>query len=177
MSFDLSSLKVLIKKIFPPKKSVYTADTTGDGKTDSVIIRAYNVIVPFVIPEKIIFEDINQEDLNNENFDFSSYFNVSFDGTHIKLEKRDIDKRSIEEKFKIAHQGEIFSFQEILNGKIGGRTLGLGDTIDIIIKLKEQDLARLTPGKHTLELESEMIEELTINFELNEKNMNITYDL
>lgn len=177
MPFDLSSFKVLIKKIFPPKKSVFTADTTEDDKPDSVVIRAYNIVVPFEIPEKIIFEDIDQEDIKKEDFDFSNYFNVSFDGSPIDLEKRTINKDSIEQKFKIAHRGEAFSFQEILNGKMRGRTLGLGDTIDIIIKLKPEDLARLTPGKHTLELESEMFHELTIQFELHEKNMNISYKI
>ncbi|MEJ2277335.1 MAG: tetratricopeptide repeat protein, partial [Candidatus Lokiarchaeota archaeon] len=61
--------------------------------------------------------------------------------------------------------------------KLGGRTLGLGDTIDIIIGLKEEDLRRLTPGKHTLKLESEMFQELTIDFELSDKNINIKYDV
>jgi hypothetical protein len=176
MSFDLSSLKVLIKKIFPPKKSIYTADTNLDGTADSVIIRAYNVVVPFVIPKEIILEDFDQNDIENEDFNASNYFEIEFDGEPIKLEKK-IDKDSIQDKFRIAHQGEVFSFQEILNGKMGGRTLGLGDTLDIIIKLKEEDLKRFTPGKHTLKLEAEIFQELIINFELNDKNMNISYKI
>ncbi|MEJ2251257.1 MAG: hypothetical protein P8Y97_16595 [Candidatus Lokiarchaeota archaeon] len=177
MSIDLSSLKVLIKKIFPPKKCIYTADTNMDGSPDSVVIRAYNIVIPFVIPEKILFEDLNQEDLEKDDFDLSEYLNISFDGSPLELQKRTIDKNSIQENFRIKHQNEIFTFQQVLDGKMGGRTFGLGDTIDIIIGLKEEDLSRLTPGKHTLKLESEMFQELTIDFELSNKNINIKYDV
>jgi len=51
MSFDISALKVLIKKVFPPKKSIYTVDTTGDGKADALLIKALNLIMPILIPK------------------------------------------------------------------------------------------------------------------------------
>ena len=52
MPIDLSAFRVLIKKIFPPKKCVFTVDTTGNGSADSMQIKVVNIIMPFKVPEK-----------------------------------------------------------------------------------------------------------------------------
>ena len=46
MPIDISALKVLFKKVFPPKKSIYTVDTNDDGKytpgTDEQIMLGFD---------------------------------------------------------------------------------------------------------------------------------------
>ncbi|MGV9142016.1 MAG: hypothetical protein ACOC1X_03670, partial [Promethearchaeota archaeon] len=87
MSFDLSAFKVLIKKIFPPKKSVYTVDTQGDGEADSIQIKALNIVFPFDIPEEISFGDFELEDLENAKYDVSEHINIYLDDQSINLSK------------------------------------------------------------------------------------------
>jgi len=85
MPFDLSALRVLIKKIFPPNESILTVDTTGDGKVDSVQIRAFNVVMPFVMPEEIALRDIGMKDFNGRSFNLSDYGKIMLDGETINI--------------------------------------------------------------------------------------------
>ena len=59
---------------------------------------------------------------------------------------------------------------------MSGRIIAMGDTISILIKLKRDDLLKLTEGKHTLTIEGEKIPKLDISFELNKKNMNLKFN-
>lgn len=170
---DLKNIKVpsvMIKKVFPPKKSVYTVDTTGDGKADSVKLVALNVIMPFGIPAK---EDLG--DIDVDEIDPSEHGKLLLDGEQMDISKGASNINLIKESLRVYHKGENFSFEDALGGKMGGRTIALGDEILVVFKLDESFLAKLTEGKHTLSLESDKIPNIEIGFELTKSNMNQTF--
>lgn len=176
MSYDLSAFKVLIKKIFPPKKCVYTLDTTGNGKADSVQIKALNVIIPFVIPENIKIGDFNIQTFDMNNIDISKYAKIYLDNELLNISKENVNLDTIQERIMIYHGGELFTLNNILEGKLSGRTIALGDNISIILKLDESSLEKLTEGKHIFKIESDIITGIEIHFELDKNNMNLRFD-
>ncbi len=176
MSYDLSVFKVLIKKIFPPKKCVYTLDTTGNGKADSVQIKALNVIIPFVIPENIKIGDFNIQTFDMNNIDISKYAKIYLDNELLNISKENVNLDTIQERIMIYHGGELFTLNNILEGKLSGRTIALGDNISIILKLDESSLEKLTEGKHIFKIESDVITGIEIHFELDKNNMNLRFD-
>lgn len=176
MSYDLSVFKVLIKKIFPPKKCVYTLDTTENGKADSVQIKALNVIIPFVIPENIKIGDFNIQTFDMNNIDISNYAKIYLDNELLNISKENVNLDTIQERIMIYHGGELFTLNNILEGKLSGRTIALGDNISIILKLDESSLEKLTEGKHIFKIESDVITGIEIHFELDKNNMNLRFD-
>jgi hypothetical protein len=177
VSYDLSALKVLIKKIFPPKSSVYTVDTTGDKNADAILIKALNIIMPIEIPNEIELGGFSTKDFDLNTFDLSEYGKIFLDEERITISKDDFEVDKLKTRFVIHHKDEKFTIDDILEGKLGGRLIALGDTIDIIIRLDKQALKKFTEGKHKFKLESELIPVLEFNFELNNDNMNQTYKL
>ena len=175
MSYDISALKVLIKKIFPPKSSVYTVDTTGDSKPDSILIKALNVIMPIEVPDEIELGGFSTKDFDLNTFDLSEYGKIFLDDERITVSKDEFEIDKLKTRFIIHHKGEQFTIDDIIEGKLGGRLIALGDTIDILIKLDENALKKFTKGKHKFRLESELIPILEFNFELNEDNMDQEY--
>jgi hypothetical protein len=169
MSFKIPAF--LIKKIFPPKKSVFTVDTTGDGKADSIQIIALNVIQPFTIPENI---DLGEFDL--EDFDLTDYGEILLDEEPLDISKQNINIQAIRESVTVYHKGESFTIDEVLGGKAGGKTIAMGDKLTILIKLNEGDLNKLTVGKHSITVEAENIPTLEINFELTDESINLQFD-
>ena len=170
MSFKLP--KFLIKKIFPPKKSVFTVDTSGDGKADSLQVKALNMIQPFTIPESI-----NLGEFNINDFDLSEYAQIKLDEEPIELSKDVVNINIIRERFKIYHKGTGFTIEEILSGKAGGRMIAVGDSLSVLIKLDDGDLQKLTEGTHTFSIEAENFPKIEIGFELTKKNMNQKLEL
>ncbi|TFF99942.1 MAG: hypothetical protein EU540_05930 [Promethearchaeota archaeon] len=167
---DLKNLKVptaMIKKLFPPKKSVFTVDTTGDGKADMIKIGALNLFAPFEIPAK---EDLG--DINVDEIDPSEHVKLFLNGDNIDISKGSPNVELIKKSLRIHHKGDSFSFDDLLDGKMGGRTIAMGDEITVMFKLDESLLAKLTEGKHTIGVESDKIPNIEIGFELNQKNMN-----
>lgn len=167
---DLKNLKVptaMIKKLFPPKKSVFTVDTTGDGKADMIKIVALNLFAPFEIPAKADLGDINVDEI-----DPSEYVKLFLNGDKIDISKGSPNVELIKQSLRILHKGDSFSFDNALDGKMGGRTIAMGDQITVMFKLDESFLAKLTEGKHTIGVESDKIPNIEIGFELNQKNMN-----
>ncbi len=174
--YDLSAFKVLVKKIFPPKESVFTVDTTGDGKTDSLQIKVINVIVPFVIPEEIEIGDFKSRDFDPDGFDISKYGKFILDDKPLNLSKENFNIDDLTNQMLIYHKGESFNINEILEGKLSGRTIPLGDSISILIKLNKDTLEMFNEGKHAFKFESELISNLEIFFELDDNNMNIKFN-
>jgi len=167
---DLKNIKVpsaMIKKLFPPKKSVFTVDTTGDGKADMIKIVALNLFAPFAIPAKADLGDINVDEI-----DPSEYGKLFLNGDVIDISKGSPNVELIKQSLRIYHKGDSFSFDDALGGKMGGRTIAMGDEITVMFKLDESFLAKLTEGKHTIGVESDKIPNIEIGFELNQKNMN-----
>lgn len=177
MAYDISALKVLIKKIFPPKSSVYTVDTTGDKNADAILIKALNVLMPIEIPDEIELGGFSTKDFDLNTFDLSEYGKIFLDDERIRISKDDFEVDKLKTRFIIHHKDEKFTIDDILDGKLGGRLIALGDTIDVIIRLDNQALKKFTEGKHNFRLESELIPVLEFNFELNNDNMNQTYKL
>jgi len=169
MSFKIPGF--LIKKIFPPKKSVSTVDTNGDGKADSIQIVALNVVQPFTIPENIDLGDFDVED-----FDLTDYGEVLLDDELLDLSTQQVNLQAIRERVKVYHKGESYTVDEILGGKAGGKTIAMGDKLTVIIKLDGKDLSKLTEGKHTLRIEAENIPTLEIGFELTSDRINQQFD-
>lgn len=175
MSYDISALKVLIKKIFPPKSSVYTVDTTGDMKPDSILIKALNILMPIEVPDEIELGGFSTKDFDLNTFNLSEYGKIFLDDERITISKQDFEIDKLKGRFIIFHNGERFTIDDILNGKLGGRIIALGDTIDVLVKLDEAALKKFTEGKHKFKLESELIPVIEFNFELDKDNINKSY--
>ncbi len=160
--------QALIKKILPPKKSISTVDTSGNGKADSIQIKILNVVQPFKIPE-----DLGLGNINIDEIDPSAYAKLLLDGETLDISKGSGNVDVIKNSLKIHHKGDTFSFEDILSNKLGGRTIAMGDSISVLLKLEEIYLDKLTEGKHVLKLDSDKLPKVEINFELNDKNMNV----
>ncbi|MHA2401153.1 MAG: hypothetical protein ACXADU_19990 [Promethearchaeota archaeon] len=166
----------MIRKIFPPKESVFTIDTTGDGKADSVQIKVINLIIPFEIPENIEVGDFKLESFDFDSLDLAEYFKILLDGEPINISKDSVSIDTLKNQFLIYHKGEPFTVEDILKGKLSGRTIALGDSISVLLKLNAETLTNLTAGKHLFKIESDLVSNLIINFELDETNMNLKFD-
>jgi hypothetical protein len=177
ITYDLSAFKVLIRKIFPPKESIFTIDSTGDGKTDSLQIRILNLIIPFVIPEDIEIGDFNTKNFDPNDFDISQYGKFFLDDQPLNFTKESFNIDNLKDRIIIYHKGESFNINDIMEGKLKGRTINLNDTISILLKLDENSLRLFTEGKHSFKIENDFISNLEIFFELDENNMNIKFDL
>ncbi|MFX0072608.1 MAG: hypothetical protein ACFFAO_16105 [Candidatus Hermodarchaeota archaeon] len=167
---DIKNIKVpsaMIKKVFPPKKSVFTVDTTGDGNVDSVKLVALNVLMPVGVPSK---EDMG--DVNVDEIDPSEYGKLLLDGEQVDISKGSSNIELIKSSLRIYHKGESYSFVDAVGGKMGGKTIAMGDEITVVFKLDKDFLSKLTEGKHTLSVESEKIPKIEIGFELTKNNMN-----
>jgi hypothetical protein len=167
---DLKGIKVpaaMIKKLFPPKKCLYTIDTNGDGKPDSIKIVVLNVLAPFAVPEKRDIGDIKIEDI-----DPSEYGKLILNGEEIDISKNSQNINLIKQSLRVYHKGQSFSFNDVLGGKMGGRTIAMGDEITVVFKLDASFISKLTEGKHTLMIKSDKVPSIEINFELSKDNMN-----
>jgi hypothetical protein len=174
--YDLSAFKVLLRKLFPPKECVYTVDTTGDGKTDSLQIKFQNLLIPFVIPEEIEIGDFNIKNYNPNDFDLSKYGKFFLDDTQLNFSKESVNLDTIKNRILIYHKGKSFNLDKILEGELSGRTINLNDKIGVLIKLDEDSLKKFTKGAHNFKIESDLVSNLIIQFELDESNMNIRFD-
>ncbi len=167
---DFKSMRIptaMIKKLLPPKKSVFTVDTTGDGKADSIKIVVLNVMAPLSIPKK---EDLGDVDV--DEIDPSEYGKLMLDGEEIDISKGSSSIELIKQSLRVYHKGETFTFKDAIGGNMAGRTLAMGDEIVVVFKLEDAFLGKLTEGKHTIGIESEKIPNIEIGFELTSKNMN-----
>jgi len=174
--YDISALKVLFKKIFPPSKSVYTIDSTGDGSADSILIRAYNVIMPIEVPREIELGGFNTTDFDIKKFDLSDYGKISLDDQPITIAKDEFDIHVIKDHFLIYHDGICYTIDDLIKGKFGGKLIALGDTIDILIKIDSEGINRFSEGNHKFTFDSELIPKLHFNFEITEHNLNRKFD-
>jgi hypothetical protein len=176
MDYDISALKVLFKKIFPPSKCVYTIDSNGDGSADSIMIRAFNVIMPLEVPQEIELGGLNSNNFDIKKFDLSDYGKISLDDEPLTIAQDEFDIDVIKNHFLIYHNGICFTIDELLEGKFAGTLVALGDTIDIIIRINSDGIKRFTEGPHKFTFDSELIPKLDFNFELTEKNINRKFD-
>ncbi|NVM37463.1 MAG: hypothetical protein HWN81_17845 [Candidatus Lokiarchaeota archaeon] len=166
----------MIKKLFPPKKSVFTVDTDGDGRVDSLQIKFINLLVPFVIPEEIEIGDFNIKKLDPNSLDLSKYGKFYLDDIQLNFSKENVNLERVKSHILIYHKGESFNLNDIMEGKLSGRTINLNDTISILIKIDEDSLKIFTDGAHHFKIESDLVSNLLISFELDETNMNIRFD-
>jgi len=176
MSFDISALKVLFKKIFPPKKSIYTVDTNGDGKADSLLIKALNVIMPIQVPKEIELGGFSTKNFDINNFELSDYGKLFLDDVPINVSKKDYEIAKLKDHFTFYFNKERFTIDELLSGKLAGKIVALGDTINILIKIDEDGLEKFSEGKHNFKFKSEIIPILEFNFELGTDNLNQSFD-
>jgi hypothetical protein len=176
MDYDISALKVLFKKIFPPSKCVYTIDSTGNGITDSILIRVFNVIMPIEVPREIELGGLNSNDFDIKKFDLSDYGKIYLDDQPITIAKDEFDIHVIKDHFLIYHDGIRFTIDDILAGKLADKIIALGDTIDILIKIDSEGLGKFTEGTHKFTFASELIPKLDFYFVLTENNLNRTFD-
>ncbi|MFW9882336.1 MAG: hypothetical protein ACFFG0_55450 [Candidatus Thorarchaeota archaeon] len=151
-------------------------DTTGDGKGDSIQIKAINLLLPFAVPENIEIGDFDLKSFDLENFNFSEYVTLSLDDKPINISKNSVNFDTIRDRILIYHKGESFKLDDIIKGKLRGRSIALGDSISILIKLDKDSLNTLTEGEHFFKIDSDYLSNFTINFELDETNMNLKFD-
>ena len=166
----------MIKKIFPPNKSIFTVDTDGDAKPDSLQIKFINLLIPFVIPEEIEIGDFNIKKFDPNTLDLSNYGKFFLDDTELNFSKDSINLDTIKNRLLIYHKGESFNLNDIMEGKLSGRTVNLNDSISFLIKLDDDAVKKFTKGSHCFKIESDFVSNLEINFELDETNMNIKFD-
>ncbi|MFW9972683.1 MAG: hypothetical protein ACFFDF_21035 [Candidatus Odinarchaeota archaeon] len=155
---------------------MFTVDTTGDGKPDSLQIKVRNLIIPFVIPEKIEIGDFNIKNFDPDEFEISKYGKFFLDDEKLDFSKEGVNLDTINERILIYHKGESFNLNNIIEGKLSGRTINLHDNINFLLKLDEDSLKKFTKGTHFFKIESDLISNLIIEFELDETNMNIKFD-
>lgn len=167
---------MLLRKLFPSKKSVFTVDTTSNGKADSLQIKVLNLIIPFVIPEQIEIGDFSLKEFDSNSFDISQYGKLLLDDIPLNFTKESFNLDNIKNRLLIYHRGESFNINDVLEGKLSGRTIDLGDSISVLIKIDENSLKMFTEGEHVFKVESDFITNLEIIFELDESNMNIKFD-
>jgi len=177
MSFDISALKVLFKKVFPSKKSIYTVDTNDDGKADSFLIKVLNVIMPIQVPKEIELGGFSTKNFDINNFELSDYGKMYLDDFPINVSKKDYDIEKLKGHFRIYLSDEGFTIDDLLSGKLAERMIALGDTINILIKIDDESLEKFSEGKHTFKFISEIIPTLEFNFELGPENLNQKFDL
>jgi len=176
MSYDISAFKVLIKKIFPPNKCVFTVDTDGNAKIDSLQIKFINLLIPFVIPKEIEIGDFNIKKFDPNTLDLSKYGELYLDDTKLNFSKENVNLDMIKSRLLIYHKGKSFNLDDIIEGKLSGRTINLNDSISLLIKLDDDILKKFTKGTHYFRIESDLVTNLEINFEMDENNMNIKFD-
>jgi len=176
MDYDISALKILFKKIFPPNKSVYTIDTTGNGSADSILIRAFNVIMPIEVPREIELGGFNTNDFDIKKFDLSDYGKISLDDEPITIAKDEYNIEVIKDHFVIYHDGIGYTIDDLIKGNFGGKLVALGDTIDILIKIDSEGINRFSEGMHKFTFDSELVPKLHFNFEITENNLNRKFD-
>jgi len=133
--------------------------------------------MPFIIPKQFKFGNFNLNDINIEEFDLDQYGKVLLDDEPLKISKDTLNLEALQNRILVYHNGESFNFNEIKEGKLGGRIIALGKSISILLKLDEGTLEKLTEGKHSFKIESKMISNLEIGFELDKSNMNIPFDV
>jgi hypothetical protein len=166
----------LIRKLLPPKESFFTVDSIGDGKTDSLQIKVRNLILPFVIPNEIEIGDFNPKNLNPSEFDISKYGSFFLDDRKLDFSADSVNLDIIEKRILLYHKGESFNMNDIMAGALSGRTIAFNDTISLLLKLEQDTLEYFTEGIHTFRIESDLVSNLEITFELDETNMNIKFD-
>ncbi|MFX1386852.1 MAG: hypothetical protein ACFE9M_06520 [Promethearchaeota archaeon] len=135
-----------------------------------------NLIIPFVIPEEIEIGDFNSKNFDPDTLNLSEYGRFLLDDKPLNFSKDSFTLDNISNRLLIYHKGESFNINEILEGKLSGRTIALGDSVSLLIKLDENSLEIFTEGEHIFRIESELISNLEIVFELDESNMNIKFD-
>ncbi len=106
----------------------------------------------------------------------SDYVTLYLDDNQINIPKESVDIEKLKTQFTIYHKGESFNLDDILEGKFSGRIIGLGDIVSILVKLDATILENLIEGKHVFKIESELVSNFMINFELDETNMNLKLD-
>ncbi|MHA2049461.1 MAG: hypothetical protein ACW986_07575, partial [Promethearchaeota archaeon] len=118
----------------------------------------------------------NLESFDFDNLDLSEYFTLLLDDKPIEVSKDSVNYDTLKDQFLIYHKGESFTIEDILKGKLSGRTIALGDSISVLLKLNADTLDTLSEGEHAFKIESDLISNLIINFELDETNMNLEFD-
>jgi len=135
-----------------------------------------NLIIPFVIPEEIEIGDFSSKDFDPNTLNLSNYGRFILDDKPLTFSKESFNLDNIVDRLLIYHKGKSFNINEILEGSLSGRTIALGDSISVLIKLDENSLEMFTEGEHTFKIESDFVSNLEIIFVLNESNMNIKFD-
>lgn len=96
--------------------------------------------------------------------------------TELNFSKENVNLDTIESRLLIFHKGKSFNIHDIMEGKISGRPINLNDTISVLIKLDDDTLKKFTKGSHCFKIESDLVSNLKINFELDESNMDIKFN-
>lgn len=143
---------------------------------DSIQIKITNLLIPFAVPANIELGDFNLGSINIENFDITEYVTLFLDDNQINISKESVNIEKLKNQFTIYHKGESFKFDDILEGRFSGRMINFGDTISVLFKLDAKILENLSEGKHVFKIESDLVSNFIINFELDETNMNLKLD-
>lgn len=132
--------------------------------------------MPFVIPKEIEIGDFNIKELDPTSLDVSKYGKFFLDDTELNFSKDNVNLDTIKDRLLIYHKGESFNFDDIMEGKLVGRTINLNDSVSLFLKLENDTLKKFSKGSHSFRIESDLVSNLVINFELDESNMNIKFD-
>lgn len=134
------------------------------------------MLIPFSVPKNIELGNFDLKNVDINNFDLSEYATLYLDDKPINISKDSINIEKLRIQFTIYHKGESFNLDDILEGKFSGRMIGYGDTISVLLKLDAKILENLAEGEHVFKIESDLVSNFMINFELDETNMNLKLD-
>lgn len=129
-----------------------------------------------MIPEEIEIGEFSSKKFVSDDLDFSKYAKFFLDNIELNFSKESVNLDIIKNRILVYHKGESFNLNDVMKGKLSGRTINLNDSISILIKLNEDSLKNFTEGEHHFKIESALVSNLEINFELDERNMNIKFD-
>lgn len=134
------------------------------------------MLIPFSVPKNIELGNFDLKSVDINNFDLSEYATLYLDDKPINISKDSINIEKLRIQFTIYHKGESFNLDDILEGKFSGRMIGYGDTISVLLKLDAKILENLAEGEHVFKIESDLVSNFIIDFELDETNMNLKLD-
>ena len=129
--------KYLLQKIFP-KDCLGLVDTSNSGTPDALLIEGINILAPFQMPKNINLGKYTVENVEK-------YGTVTLDGV-----KMNLSSETILSNVYLAIGTQLFSLEEILQGKAAGRQIPIGGSIKLIIKLSSFPGIHLTPGNHQI---------------------------
>ena len=156
----------VVRKVLPAVAlSVMSAKAPCEELRQMSVPPTLNVVMPMEVPKEIEIGGFSTKDFDINNFDLPDYGKLFLDDIPIDVSKKDFDITKLKDHFTFYLKKERFTIDDLLSGKLAGKIVALGDTINILIKIDEDSLEKFSEGHHNFKFKSEIIPILEFNFE------------